>query len=781
MPEASAITAILGPTNTGKTHRAVARMLEHQTGMIGLPLRLLAREVYDRITAKVGEKNVALVTGEEKRVPRRPSYWVCTVESMPVDLEVEFLAVDEVQLAAHAQRGHVFTDRLLRARGTKETYFLGSDTVRGVLGDLVPTARIEKHPRLSTLRAAPAQKLSKLPPRSAVVAFSMQQVVELGERLRALRGGCAVVMGALSPRTRNAQVALFQAGEVDCLVATDAIGMGLNLDIDHVAFAALRKFDGKEVRELEAAELGQIAGRAGRHLRDGTFGVLSPLVMPADLEARLVAHRFDPVRRLRYRSADLDFSSISALSASLREPPRRSILLLDSQAEDLAALEALGRDAEIRARADSAERVELLWDVCRIPDFRKLLFESHVALLHQVFLQLAGSKGVLDEEWMREAALGIDDPTGDLDTLMAKIASIRTWTYISNQSGWVKDESRWQERTREIEDRLSDALHERLVQRFVDRRSGRKVARERAAHPARSNGDAPRATPANHPFAELAKIRLPNAARPPLAEDDEDDFVEKVVAAPHESFAIDETGTIVFVGADEPAIVGKLVAGVSLLAPDARVDGGRGLGAGARSRVHRRLVALSRDAVNELLEPLRGPASRGLSAPARGVVYQVEQGLGTALVKKAIEQIANLDAADRVALSALGIVIGKVVIRAPKLASAKAVAIRSALVRAQFGEAAPPPPRSGATSFRAARFDAGACLAIGYPVFGPRAVRADIAEKAATILASSEPTDFLVLAGTIGCPTRQIESIAFELASWHEASSESAPSPARLR
>ena len=315
MTEASVVTALLGPTNTGKTHRAIERMLEHESGVIGLPLRLLAREVYDRVTARVGEQRVALVTGEEKRVPRRPDYWICTVEAMPEDLEVDFVAVDEVQLAANAQRGHVFTDRLLRARGRRETFFLGADTMRRVIAELVPAARVEERPRLSTLSPAGACKLARLPPRSAVVAFSMAQVVEVAERLRALRGGAAVVLGALSPRTRNAQVALFQAGEVDFLVATDAIGMGLNLAVKHVAFAGLRKFDGRVERALDVAEIAQIAGRAGRHLEDGTFGAVLPLALPPDDEADVAAHRFEPVKQIYYRSHDLDFTSVDALVA----------------------------------------------------------------------------------------------------------------------------------------------------------------------------------------------------------------------------------------------------------------------------------------------------------------------------------------------------------------------------------------------------------------------------------------------------------------------------------
>ncbi|MEZ4382829.1 MAG: helicase-related protein [Nannocystaceae bacterium] len=317
------VTALLGPTNTGKTHRAIERMLDHRTGMIGLPLRLLAREVYDRVSARVGEGTVALVTGEEKRVPARPRYWVCTVESMPVDRPVDFLAVDEIQLAAHRQRGHVFTDRLLRARGRVETWVLGAWTIAPLLRELLPDARIDSRPRFSELRHVGESKLSSLPPRTAVVAFTAERVYELAERLRRRRGGAAVVLGALSPRTRNAQVAMYQAGEVDYLVATDAIGMGLNMDVDHVAFAGLDKFDGREHRPLERDELAQIAGRAGRFQRDGTFGTIEEVgPLPPPVAAAIERHSFAPLPRLVWRSADLDFRSIDALIASLRQGAR---------------------------------------------------------------------------------------------------------------------------------------------------------------------------------------------------------------------------------------------------------------------------------------------------------------------------------------------------------------------------------------------------------------------------------------------------------------------------
>jgi ATP-dependent RNA helicase SUPV3L1/SUV3 len=604
----------------------------------------------------------------------------------------------------------------------------------------------------------------------------MQQVVELGERLRAIRGGAAVVMGALSPRTRNAQVAMFQAGEVDCLVATDAIGMGLNLDIDHVAFAALRKFDGKEARELDAAELGQIAGRAGRHLHDGTFGALAPLAIPSDVEARLVAHRFDPIRRVRYRSSELDFASIESLGASLREAPRRRTLLLDTQAEDLAALDVLGRDAEVRALARDSASVALLWDVCRVPDFRKLLFESHVALLRELYLQLRGPRAALDEDWINATVGAIDDVTGDLDTLMARIASIRTWTYISNQSRWVRDAETWQARTRDVEDRLSDALHDKLVQRFVDRRAGGRPKRERASRPKwPALADAGPARD-DHPFARLASLRLPGQTKA-APERADDAFVERVVAAPYEAFELEASGAIAFVDGTERRPLGRLVRGSSLLLPEVRLERCDELGAGARSRVHRRLVAWARDAVNDVLVPLRNPRVAALSASARGIVYQLERGLGTTLANAASLQIAELDDADRLAFGEIGVEIGRAVVFVPSLTKGKALARRAALVRAAFVERAPPLPNAGATSFRAGRFDPAACTAIGYPVFGVRAIRADIAER----VAQGFRGDLDFLARRIGCPLREAESVAAALAPWHESDAESGSPEAIVR
>ena len=727
MPETSTITAVLGPTNTGKTHRAVERMLSYPSGTIGLPLRLLAREVYDRITARIGEARVALVTGEEKRVPRRPDYWVCTVEAMPVDHDVDFLAVDEVQLAANDQRGHVFTDRILHARGRRETWFLGSDTMRPLLAQLVPTARSVEHPRLSRLTAAGAGKLSRLPARSAVVAFSTLQVYELAERLRALRGGAAVVLGALSPRTRNAQVAMYQAGDVDHLVATDAIGMGLNLDLKHVAFAALRKFDGKEARDLEPAELGQIAGRAGRYVDDGTFGTVAPLSLPISVSTAVECHRFPPVRRVRWRSSELDFSSVDALAKTLRQRPRARHFVLAAGADDEIALDLLARDPEVRKKAVGADAVTLLWDVCRVPDYRKLLAETHAALLTEIWRQLSGPRAIIDPGWLAARVREADDTSGDIDALLGRIASVRTWTYAANHGGWVDERGGWRERTRDVEDRLSDALHERLVQRFVERRA-RKVtaARPRLAKAARQAAE-PAATAPDHPFAALSALRarLPKAQEPEEAPD-LDRWVEDLVSSDHGGFAIDDAGRIDFRG----ETVGQLARGVGLLVPEVRLSGLDDVAAGARLRVQRRLVAFARDLVGELLAPLRALGSADLGASARGILYQLEQGLGTVLARAAATQLVALTPRERELLVAAGVELGDCVIQLPALLSVDALGRRLALCRAFFEDAARLTIEPRVPSLRVVRgVEARTYAAVGYPVFATRAIRADVAER----------------------------------------------------
>jgi ATP-dependent RNA helicase SUPV3L1/SUV3 len=768
-PAGGGIVALLGPTNTGKTHRAVERMLSHASGMIGLPLRLLAREVYDRITARIGENAVALVTGEEKRVPRRPRYWVCTVESMPISLEVDFVAVDEIQLVAHRQRGHTFTDRLLHARGRLETWFLGSETARPLVNELLPTASIHRDPRLSRLSYSGLHSLGSLPPRTAVVAFSVEDVYEIAERLRRRHGGTAVVLGALSPRTRNAQVAMYQAGEVQHLVATDAIGMGLNLDLDRVVFAALRKFDGKELRTLEAAELAQIAGRAGRHTRDGTFGTLrsahgsttrGPVLHPR-VVAAIEQHAFSPLHRAVWRNSDLDFSRLETLVDTLRRRPSHPRLQLVERCEDFEALTQLARRDDVRKRAVGSEAVELLWDVCRIPDFRKLLLDSHVELLDAIFAQLSGPGERIDRDWMAKRVARLDDPDGDIETLMNRLAFVRTWTYITNHDRWVHEAAHWRGVTRDIEDRLSDALHQRLTERFVDDRNpGQVRPAARRSRPARSQARATSVNP-DSPFGRLLELELPDAP----GEDDVDDaqrWVQSLVDARFDAFDVDEHGRITFEG----EVVAQLRRGADVLHPEVlpvhawACD----VGKGDVARVLRRLMAWIRDAVGELLGPLRRLDAGALGPAGRGLVYQLEQGLGTVDVVDAAAQASALTNEDKERLQHEGIVIGEAAVYLPRGLRPRSIRLRAALWSAHETQRDPsliPPP--GAVSVRLREHDDRSFYPrVGYVVRGALAIRADQLERAFAWLrsdAANHTPAVPQLGVTLGCAKRRLPAV----------------------
>ena len=451
------VTAVLGPTNTGKTHLAIERMLAHSSGVIGLPLRLLAREVYNRAVERVGADAVALITGEEKIKPPNPRFWVSTVEAMPSDLDVAFLAVDEIQLAADFERGHVFTDRMLHRRGREETLVLGAATMRPIVERLLPGVSIVSRPRLSQLSFAGEKKLTRLPRRSAIVAFSADEVYAIAELIRRQRGGAAVVLGALSPRTRNAQVALYQAGEVDYMVATDAIGMGLNLDVDHIAFASDRKFDGYQFRKLNPAELAQIAGRAGRATRDGTFGTTGRCPpFETELAQALESHTFEPVKIVQWRNSDLDFSSVGALQASLAAAPTENTMTRAPVAEDILVLDHAARDDEVRGLIGTSADVERLWEVCQIPDYRKIAPATHAELAVTLYSFLK-REGKIPIDWFAKQVALADRTDGDIDTLSNRIAHIRTWTFAANRPDWLADPEHWQGVTRGVEDKLSDA------------------------------------------------------------------------------------------------------------------------------------------------------------------------------------------------------------------------------------------------------------------------------------------------------------------------------------
>jgi ATP-dependent RNA helicase SUPV3L1/SUV3 len=754
------VFALLGPTNTGKTHRAIERMLDLESGMIGLPLRLLAREVYDRVSARVGEQAVALITGEEKRVPARPRFWICTVEAMPPDLAagaLDFLAIDEIQLIAHRERGHVFTDRLLHARGRVETWFLGSDTVASLVHELLGGVEVGRLPRLSQLRYAGQASVRTLPRRSAVVAFSMQQVYALADLIRVRRGGAAVVLGALSPRVRNAQVAMYQAGEVDFLVATDAIGMGLNLDLDHVALASQLKFDGQETRELELAELAQIVGRAGRYLRDGTFGTLSPLSdLPAHVVQQLEAHTFPRQRFAYYRNSRLDFSDLRALRASLLAAPPQRALRSTPSAEDLDLLDAFSKRADIGSLCDSPERVAKLWDVCRVPNYEKRLPEHQAEQLAPVFLQLI-QRGRVAPDFMNAQLRKLERYEGDIDVLLARLAAVRTWLYISHQSTWVAEPQLWQERARALEDQLSDTLHARLLSRFVSGRS--RVA-------AVSGVASSREPSTHHPFAKLAALSASWQPEPELS--GESRWVERIVQASFEDFQVSANAEIAL-GSERLA---RLKAGTSLLAPTLQVLLPDGVDKGARTRVERRLQAHVKDLLSFLFAPIQPPERAALAhdpeaAAPRGLLYQLEQGLGSARRQDAAPQLALLRPADRSTLARWGVRIGRASVYVEPMLQPERLRVRAALCHAwQPSERArpPTPDQLGARSYKLqSAWDKRTALTRGYVPVGTLAIRCDLTERAIAELEKPNTDPQAAIQTLLACEAEQAAAIVASL------------------
>ena len=438
------LLAILGPTNTGKTYFAFERLISYQSGIFGFPLRLLARENYDKAIAKLGVNKVALITGEEKILPSEAKYFFCTVESMPLDIEVECIAIDEVQLAADYERGHIFTDRILHLRGTYETILLGSTTIQKILLRLFSNIKIETRERFSRLSFSPKRNLSKLKPRSAVIAFNINKIYEIAETLRKHKGGAAVVLGSLSPRTRNAQVEIYEEKKVDYLVATDAIGMGLNLNIDHVTFTSFVKFDGRYARGLSPAEIGQIAGRAGRYQNDGTFGYtkeagnLDPIIVQS-----IEDHRFDDIKKIYWRNSSIDFSSISSVINSFRKFPVRDFFIHKKNAEDELNFRLLSEDVEILPFLNNKVSISLLWDVCRIPDFQKIFNDTYLIFLKDIFLLLIKNDCYIPEDWFRNKILRLENFDGGIDELSGKISHIRTWTFIANHKKWLTNADYW--------------------------------------------------------------------------------------------------------------------------------------------------------------------------------------------------------------------------------------------------------------------------------------------------------------------------------------------------
>ncbi len=751
--DGSNVTAILGPTNTGKTFLAIERMVAHSSGTIGLPLRLLAREVYQKVCDRVGVGAVSLITGEEKIKPPNSRYQVCTVEAMPRDPGTAFVAIDEVQLASDLERGHIFTDRILHARGREETLLLGASTMHGVLNRLLKGMQSVTRPRLSNLVYAGSKKITRLPRRSAIVAFSAGEVYAIAELIRRQRGGAAVVMGALSPRTRNAQVELYQSGDVDFLVATDAIGMGLNLDVDHVAFAQDWKFDGFQYRQLTPAEYGQIAGRAGRHLRDGTFGVTGQVdPMPDDLVEHLEAHAFQPVRVLQWRSRDHDFASIDALKASLERPPPSADLTRALPAVDQRALEYLARDETVQKLAVGARRVELLWEACKLPDYRRIAPAQHAEIIASIYGDLA-TRGHVAEDYMAAQVKRADRTEGDIDTLSQRIAEIRTWTYISHRPDWLADPTHWQEKTRDIEDRLSDALHDRLTKRFVDRRTSvlMRRLRENAYMEAEIGGDGT-VVVEGHQVGELQGFRFTpdskaegpdgkavRAAAQKALAGEYDKRAERFANAPNGDLALGSDGYLRWLGAP----VGMLAASEDPLKPKIVLLADEQLAGTAREQVAARAERSVTYQVTTVLKPLLDlKAAEGLEGAAKGIAFRLTESFGLIQRRDVSEEVRGLDQDARAALRRCGVRFGAYHIFVPTLIKPAPAALLTLLWAVHndgrdkpgYGEATQLLATGRTSAVADQGYDPVFWGLAGYRLLGRRAVRVDILERLADLI-----------------------------------------------
>ncbi len=776
-PRRADIQAVLGPTNTGKTHLAMARMLGHGSGVIGFPLRLLARENYERALKAKGRDQVALVTGEEKIVPANARYFLTTTQCMPTDRTFEFAAIDEIQMCADPDRGHVFTERLLHYRGTHETLFLGAETIKGLIATLVPQAEFVSRPRLSNLHYTGYKKLTRLKARTCVVAFSANDVYAIAELIRRQAGGAAIVMGALSPRTRNAQVEMFQSGEVDYLVATDAVGMGLNMDVNHVALAAVRKFDGRITRDLTSAELAQIAGRAGRHLNDGTFGITADVT---GLNPRFIRHiqdhDFTPLTHVSWRNTKLDFASLKALRNSLATRPEHTALRRVREADDERTLEYLAHDEEIAARTTTPDAVRVLWEVARIPDFRKIHSDEHPQFLARLYRHLSTQNGRIPTDWLAQNVARLERTDGDIDVLTGRIAAIRTWTYISNQSAWLEAPLEWQERTAAIEDKLSDALHEKLTQRFVDRRTRNLVRTLKAEVPLKAAlRDDGTLEVEGHHLGHLSGFRfVATQADTALAAKVRDSAVKKALHTKIEdrlemldadtdaAFTFDADGGVFW--RNEP--VGTFTKGSTVLSPLIKALPSDLLRSAQKTKIEVRLNAWVHDLLHERLGLLLAATKAPLRGVARGLVYRLTESLGVLPRFEAAAEIRNLTREDRQTLRKLGIHIGRHLVYLPALLRPAAVELSVLLWAIHENQKPLAPPPAGRVSLKREKHEPEGWLrAAGFRPLGGLFIRADMVERIAELAwkrlqDAKGPfhanADFLALAG---CAAEQLPGL----------------------
>ena len=800
------VKAILGPTNTGKTYYAMDRMLAHTSGVIGFPLRLLARENYDKAVSKVGISQVALVTGEEKIIPPYAKYFCCTVESMPLNREFSFVCIDEIQLAADPDRGYIFTDRILHSRGRQETVLLGAETIRPLLQKILPDIIIETRPRLSTLSYIGVKKLTRLKPRSTIVAFSVPEVYKIAELIRTKKGGAAIVMGALSPRTRNSQVDLYQNGQVDYLIATDAIGMGLNMDIDHVAFASDSKFDGNIPRYLTAPEIAQIAGRAGRSARNGTFGVIDEsLKFDEETIEQVESHSFFPLKNLWWRNTDLNFSSVNKLIKSLDKAPPFNFMRKKVGALDAICLTHLSQIDTIKAKIENEENLSLLWNICQIPDFSNTLSGMHFNLLEKTF-ELLLSKGKLDNEWIKSQITRLDRYDGEIDTLLNRIANVRTWTFITNRSNWLDETEYWQDQAKTIEDKLSDELHERLTQRFVDKKivvlnktlkefnnleaivridgrvfvEGEEVGTLNGFDfiPTLSNGENAA------PILTAARKTLPKEISR---------RVKELLMSDNAAFKFDNDGNILW----QSNIVASLVNGENIYSPKINIKSSELLSDEQIKQIQLRIIEAVEGNIKNILSEainLKDPSFKNienkyfnkiqneekpaevekfpiinLSGKALGIAYEVYEGLGSTKTSSLSMSISTLSDDEKTQLAKLGLRLGVETIYLPNLLKPSAIKLRALLWSVFYqnfpDHGTPPEGRVSVVMQPEANHDF--FRAIGFVPLGDLALRADIAERlSALIRLEARSGRFRItdaMLSIAGSTKIQMEKILYEL------------------
>jgi ATP-dependent RNA helicase SUPV3L1/SUV3 len=753
----SELKAVLGPTNTGKTHYAVERLCAHSSGIIGFPLRLLAREVYDRVVSIKGAESVGLITGEERILPPKARWLLCTAESMPLDRDVAFIALDEAQLGVDADRGHVFTDRLLNVRGREETLILGSASLKPLVKTLLPEADIVSRPRFSQLSYAGPKKLHRLPPRTAIIAFSADEVYAIAEQVRRNCGGAAIVMGGLSPRTRNAQIAMYQAGEVDYIVATDAIGMGLNMDVNHVAFASLKKFDGARHRRLAVHEMAQIAGRAGRHQRDGSFGIaLSPNDSPEFSQEeidRIEEHRFAPNHWLFWRNTALNFQSPDALIESLEIPPPHPELRPSPEADDKSVLRSLISDAEIMALARGEARVRRLWDACGLPDFRSTGPDFHARLVARLYRSLATGHGRIPDQLIADEVVRLDSVQGNVAALSSRLASIRTWTYVANRADWLNDPAHWSGRTREVEEKLSDALHRQLTERFVDRRATRlhkdrgkvKLAGDLTVD---STG---KVEIFDEPIGRMSGFRListADARNPDVRKllGEAEARLPAIIAARINEFAEAKDGSIqLMIETGKPVRImwrggniGHLVRGRGLLTPNIELDQSAArLDPNLREKVQSRTADYVKALIHQRLRPLVNLTHQAFSSETppelRATLAPIAEA-GGLIARHSVEAcLTMLTLEQRRQIRSLGLTIGALSLFHPALLKPEASRLAAALRAIRSNKMVPPLPMPGMTLLDRPNADlAFAAEACGYYRFGDQMLRYDILERIAT-------------------------------------------------